>query len=108
PQQLQSNATTLLEQADMRGVFASTAMSHADKAQLNTRVQAFVRAIAGMRVPEVLGHVAAMAKQQEKALRAGLGFDFELLSIEEAKGQEFDCVALPFLEPGRFPAPAPK
>lgn len=108
PQQLQSNATTLLEQADMRGLFASTAMSHADKAQLNTRVQAFVRAIAGMRVPEVLGHVAAMAKQQEKALRAGLGFDFELLSIEEAKGQEFDCVALPFLEPGRFPAPAPK
>src|SRR5690606_25856751 len=65
PQQLQSNATTLLEQADMRGLFASTAMSHADKAQLNTRVQAFVRAIAGMRVPEVLGHVAAMAKQQE-------------------------------------------
>ncbi|WP_373765189.1 ATP-binding domain-containing protein, partial [Delftia acidovorans] len=40
-------------------------------------------------------------------VRAERGFDFHLSTIEEAKGKEYEHVALPFMEPGRFPASAP-
>ncbi len=108
PLALQDNAAQLLEQADIWGLFAATPMPAQERDQLRTRVQAFMAAIAGMRVADALAHVAAMAQRHEKTLRQGGRFDFQLLSIEQAKGQEFDCVALPFLEPGRFPAPAEK
>lgn len=107
PLHLQSDACALLEQADIWGLFASTSLPTPDRAHLQARVQAWMHAIEGMTVPEVLAHVAAMVQRHEKAAKAGKGFDFQLLSIEQAKGQEFDCVALPFLEPGRFPAPSP-
>lgn len=108
PLALQSNAQALLEQADVWGLFAATPMPAADQAQLKARVHSFMQAIAGLSVPQVLQQVADMAQRHQKTLRYAQPFHFQLLSIEQAKGQEFDCVALPFLEPGRFPAPAPK
>lgn len=105
---LQNNAQALLEQADIWGLFAATPMPQDDKERLRTRVDSFLAAIAGMSVPQVLQQVAAMEQRLQKVLRYGPGFDFQLLSIEQSKGQEFEYVALPFLEPGRFPAPAPK
>ena len=108
PLSLQSDAAALLQQADIWGLFAATAMPAADQLVLQSRVQSFCTAIAGMSVPDVLSHISAMVRRNEKAAYTQQAFDFQLLSIEQAKGQEFDCVALPFLEPGRFPAPAPK
>lgn len=108
PVTLQDNAQALLEQADIWGLFAGTPMPQEDKDRLKTRVESFIHAIAGLTVPQVLQQVADMSQRLHKVLRYGPGFDFQLLSIEQAKGQEFECVALPFLEPGRFPAPAPK
>lgn len=108
PLHLQSNAQALLEQADLWGLFAATPMPPEETQRLHARVKSLVAAIACLSVTQVLQEVAAMAQRFDKAQRYGLGFDFQLLSIEQAKGQEFDCVALPFLEPGRFPAPAPK
>lgn len=108
PLALQSNAQALLEQADVWGLFAATPMPPEDRAHLQLRVESFMTAIAGLSVPQVLEQVAAMAQRYQKTLRYGKNFDFQLLSIEQSKGQEFDYVALPFLESGRFPAPAPK
>ena len=108
PLALQDNAAQLLQQADIWGLFAATPMPEQDRAQLRARVQAFITAIADMPVADMLTHVATMAQRHGKTLRQGSGFAFQLLSIEQAKGQEFDYVALPFLEPGRFPAPAEK
>lgn len=108
PLALQSNAQALLEQADLWGLFAGTPMPGDEKKRLQARVKSFVAAIAGLTVPQVLQHVADMAQRGHKAGHYGRGFEFQLYSIEQAKGQEFACVALPFLEPGRFPAPAPK
>jgi len=108
PLELQSNAQLLLERADLWGLFAGTPMPQDDKAQLQARVESFVAAIAGLSVPQVLQQVTQMVQRHHLAMRYGRSFDFQLLSIEQAKGQEFDHVALPFLEPGRFPAPAPK
>ncbi len=79
-----------------------------DKARLRARVQSFMAAIAGLSAPQVLQRVADLAQRTHKAWSYGTGFDFQLLSIEQAKGQEFDYVALPFLKPRRFPAPAAK
>lgn len=108
PLALQSNALDLLEQADVWGLFAATPMPQDDKAQLKARIQSFMKAISGLSVPQVLQQVTNMARRTQKAMRAGQVFDFQLLSIEQAKGQEFEYVALPFLQPGRFPATAPK
>ena len=108
PLALQSDASALLEQADVWGLFAGTPMPDADKARLRARVQSLMAAIEGLSAPQVLQQVAAMALRTQKAWSYGSGFDFQLLSIEQAKGQEFDYVALPFLQPGRFPAPAAK
>lgn len=108
PQALQSDAHALLEQADVWGLFAATPMPSDEKERLHARVASWMTAVKGLSVPQVLTRVAAMAGRYQQVLRTGGGFDFQLLSIEQAKGQEFECVALPFLEPGRFPAPAPK
>lgn len=108
PMALQSNAQALLEQADIWGLFAGTSMPQEDKERLKTRVESWMHAIAGLTVPQVLQQVGDMQQRLHKVLRYGPGFDFQILSIEQAKGQEFECVALPFLEPGRFPAPAAK
>lgn len=108
PQALQNDARALLEQADVWGLFAATPMPIDEKERLHARVHSFMAAIAGLNVQQVLAQVAAMAVRYQRTLHSGGGFDFQLLSIEQAKGQEFECVALPFLEPGRFPAPAPK
>ena len=108
PLSLQNDAQALLEQADVWGLYAGTPMPAADKLQLKARVRSFIDALHGMSVPQVLQQVALMAQRLQKTTRFGPGFDFQLLSIEQAKGQEFEYVALPFLEPGRFPAPAPK
>lgn len=108
PVALHNNAQALLEQADIWGLFAATSLPQEDKDCLKARVESFIQAIAGLTVPQVLQQVADMGQRLQKVLRYGPGFDFQLLSIEQAKGQEFECVALPFLEPGRFPAPAPK
>lgn len=108
PLALQSNAQALLEQADVWGLFAGTPMPDDDKARLRARVQSFMATITGLSAPQVLQRVADLAQRTHKAWSYGTGFDFQLLSIEQAKGQEFDYVALPFLKPGRFPAPAAK
>jgi len=108
PLALQNNAKALLEQADIWGLFAATPMPHDEKERLQACIQSFMQAITGLSVSQVLEQVAGMAQRYQKTLRYGTGFDFQLLSIEQAKGQEFECVALPFLEPGRFPAPAPR
>ena len=108
PLALQNNAKALLEQADIWGLFAATPMPHDEKERLQACIQSFMQAITGLSVSQVLEQVAGMAQRYQKTLRYGPGFDFQLLSIEQAKGQEFECVALPFLEPGRFPAPAPR
>ena len=79
-----------------------------DRAQLRARVRDFIQALEGLSVPQVLQQMADMAQRQQRAMHSPQGADFQLLSIEQAKGQEFDHVALPFLEPGRFPAPAPQ
>lgn len=105
---LQADAKALLEQADIWGLFAGTPMPQDDKERLKARVESFIAALAGRTVAQVLQQVADMEQRTHKALRYGPGCDFQLFSIEQAKGQEFACVALPFLEPGRFPAPAPK
>lgn len=108
PLALQANATALLEKADIWGLFSATPMSHDEQEKLQARVRSFLNAIAGLSVPQVLQHVAHISARTEKAQHYGQGFDFQLLSIEQAKGQEFEYVALPFLQPGRFPAPSPK
>jgi len=108
PFSLQSNAQSLLQQADIWGLFAGTPMPNDEKQRLQASVHSFVAATAKLTVQQVLTQVADMAQRSQKTLRYGTGFDFQLLSIEQAKGQEFEYVALPFLEPGRFPAPAPK
>lgn len=108
PLDLQANAQALLEQADLWGLFAATPMPADAAEQLRARVHSFMEAVQGLSVPQVLERVAAMPQRLNKNLRQGLAADFQLYSIEQAKGQEFDAVALPFLEPGRFPAPALK
>lgn len=107
PLALQSDAQGLLEQADVWGLFAGVALSQAQSAALRQRLEAFMDCVAGMTVPDMLAQVAAMATRFERAVRAERGFDFHLSTIEEAKGKEYDHVALPFMEPGRFPATAP-
>ena len=108
PLDLQSNAALLLQRADLWGLFAGTPMPKDDQAQLRARVESFIAAMTGLSVPQVLQQVANMVKRHDQTVRYRKVFDFQLLSIEQAKGQEFEYVALPFLEPGRFPAPAPK
>lgn len=108
PLSLQASAQHLLQQADVWGLFASTPMPAQDRAQLRARVRDFIQALEGLSVPQVLQQMADMAQRQQRAMHSPQGADFQLLSIEQAKGQEFDHVALPFLEPGRFPAPAPQ
>jgi DNA helicase-2/ATP-dependent DNA helicase PcrA len=107
PLRLQADAHALLTQADIAGLFTSTPLPSDDQAQLGARVQAFIRTTQGLSVREVLQRVADIALRHDKVLRNGQNFDFQLISIEHAKGLEFEYVALPFLEPGRFPAPAP-
>jgi hypothetical protein len=107
PLALQSDAKGLLEQADVWGLFSGAALSGAQAQTLRHRVQSFMDSVAGMAVPDVLAQVAAMATRFERAVRAERGFDFHLSTIEEAKGKEYDHVALPFMQPGRFPATAP-
>ncbi|WP_051303706.1 UvrD-helicase domain-containing protein [Comamonas composti] len=106
PLSLQADAQALLMQADVWGLFPSQARQDEPTRQLHHRVQSFVDSTAGMSVPQLLADISAMARRFERAVRAGQGFDFHLSTIEEAKGKEYEHVALPFLEPGRFPAPA--
>ena len=108
PLELQANAKQLLAKADIWGLFSAVPMPSHEKEKLHARVNNFLGAIADLSVPQVLQHVANICMRTEKTLRYGHDFDFQLLSIEQAKGQEFEYVALPFLEPGRFPAPSPK
>lgn len=105
PLALQHDAGALLTQADVWGLFASHPMPQDQREQLRQQVQAFMDVTAGLSVPQVLQHVTSMAQRHARALRQGRGFDFQLIDIAHAKGHEFDAVALPFLEPGRFPAP---
>ncbi|CAB5703625.1 DNA helicase IV [Delftia tsuruhatensis] len=107
PLALQSDAHTLLEQADVWGLFAATPLTTAQAAGLRLRVQSLMDAVAGMGVQDLLAQVTAMESRFERAVRAERGFDFQLTTIEEAKGKEYDHVALPFMAPGRFPATVP-
>lgn len=95
PLVLQKDAQALVERADLWGLFAGTPMPHDDKERLRARVQRFIASIAGLSVPQVLQQVADMDQRYQKVLRYGPGFDFQLLSIEQAKGQEFECVHAP-------------
>jgi superfamily I DNA/RNA helicase len=106
PLALQGDARALLEQADLWGLFDGVSMTAAQRMAVEQRVKAFLACVEGMGVPDMLAQVAAMASRFERAVRAERGFDFHLTTIEEAKGKEYEHVALPFLEPGRFPAPA--
>lgn len=107
PLSLQADARSLMEEADVWGLFAGVQMPAAQAEQSRHRVGAFLDCVAGMDVADMLGQVAAMAIRFERAVRAERGFDFHLSTIEEAKGKEYEYVALPFMEPGRFPATAP-
>lgn len=107
PLSLQNDASALLQQADVQALFASTPMPADQTQALQAQLRSFLQVIEGMSVPQVLQRVAAMATRHQQTVQWGRGFDFQLLSIEQAKGQEFEAVALPFLSPGRFPAPCP-
>ncbi len=107
PAQWQSDARGLMQEADLWGLFDGIPMAPAQAEPLRQRVAAFLDCVTGLSVPDMLAQVSAMARRFEKAVHAGQGFDFHLSTIEEAKGKEYDYVALPFMEPGRFPATAP-
>lgn len=106
PLHLQADAHALLEQADVWGLFAGVPLTDAYRHDLRERVQAFIAMVQGLSVSQVLQRIATMAQRYADAVRKQRAFDFQLLNIETAKGMEFEYVALPFLEPGRFPAPA--
>lgn len=106
PLALQQDAHALLTHADVWGLFDSHAMPHVEREAMRQRVQALIDAVQGMPVPTLRQHVQAMARRHWLSQRQGHA-DFLLLTVEQAKGHEYDCVALPFLTPGRFPAPAP-
>lgn len=107
PLALQADARGLMEQADLWGLFAGVPVPAAQAEQSRQRINAFLDCVTGMSVADMLAQVAAMATRFERAVRAERGFDFHLSTIEEAKGKEYEYVALPFMAPGRFPAPAP-
>src|SRR5256885_17188045 len=70
PLALQSDARSLLEQADVWGLFAGVALSQAQTAALRQRVKAFMDSVAGMAVPDMLVQVAAMATRFERTVPA--------------------------------------
>lgn len=107
PQHEQANAAQLLQAADVWALFDSTPMPHDEAQRVRYVVEHFLHAIEGMSVAQVLADIAGMAQRGRKVQWQRKRYDFQLLTIEQAKGQEFDYVALPFLQPGRFPAPAP-
>lgn len=107
PLALQDNAQALLQQADVWGLFAATPMPHTEAQRLRTRVQGFIDLVAGLSVPQVLQQIASMVQRRQRLQHTGQPPHFQILSIEQAKGQEFEAVAIPFLAPGRFPAPVP-
>lgn len=107
PLALQADARALMEKADVWGLFEAAAMPAAQARRLRRRIQSFLDCVGGMAVPDLLTQVAAMSSRFERAVRAERGFDFHLSTIEEAKGKEYEFVALPFMEPGRFPSTSP-
>lgn len=107
PLSLQQDAHALMQAANVHSLFDGVHQTDADRASWQSLVAAWLQCVQGLSVPQVLTRVARLVQTQARnsAMPGSHGFHFT--TVAAAKGQEFAHVAIPWMEPGRFPAPMP-
>lgn len=83
--------------------FAQAPISPDELRTCQDSLQALARICSGISVDEFLGRVALMVQTSIQQHQHNERPSLELLTVERSKGHEYDHVAVPFVERGRFP-----
>jgi len=86
--------------------FAQAPIGTQELAQCRDSLRALARIGAGLSVDEFLGRLAAMVQAGIDQHRQREEPSLQLLTVERCKGHEYEYVAVPFVERGRFPRSA--
>ncbi|RYF54310.1 MAG: ATP-dependent helicase, partial [Comamonadaceae bacterium] len=90
----------------IRQFFAQAPISAQELRYCMDSLQALARIGAGLSVDEFLGRLAAMVHASIDQHRQQESPSLQLLTVERCKGHEYDYVAVPLVERGRFPRSA--
>lgn len=86
--------------------FAQAPISPEERRHCSESLQALARIAAGLAVDEFLGRLAMMVNASIAQHRRAESPTLQLLTVERCKGHEYDDVAVPLVERGRFPRSA--
>ena len=87
----------------MHQLFAQAPISADELQACQGSLQALAHIGAGLSVSEFLGRVSLMAHTGIQQHQRNEAPSLQLLTVERCKGHEYDHVAVPFVERGRFP-----
>lgn len=86
--------------------FAQAPLNPDERRHILDSLQALARICAGLAVDEFLGRLALMVNASIAQHRQQEQPSLQLLTVERSKGHEYDHVAVPLVERGRFPRSA--
>lgn len=103
PAQVCADAGQLCRHPLIQQFFAQAPISPDEMRTCQDSLQALARICAGISVDEFLGRIALMVHTSIQQHHHNERPSLELLTVERCKGHEYDHVAVPFVERGRFP-----
>ncbi len=106
PPEVCADAGRLCRHPLLRRFFAEAPISPDELRQCLDSLQALSRICAGLSVDEFLGRLALMVQSGIRQHGRNEAPTLQLLTVERCKGHEYDYVAVPLVERGRFPRAA--
>ena len=105
---LLADAGAFCRHALVRRIFDDAPINGQERRACLASLGSLARLARDIPVPEFLGRLTLIATASIAMHQRGEPISLRLLSVEACKGREFTFVAVPFVERGRFPAPAPQ
>ncbi|WP_343590767.1 UvrD-helicase domain-containing protein [Paracidovorax wautersii] len=106
PPEVCADAGRLCRHPLLHRFFAEAPISPEELRQCLDSLQALSRICAGLSVDEFLGQLALMVQSSIRQHRQNEAPSLQLLTVERCKGHEYEHVAVPLVERGRFPRAA--
>ncbi|WP_111877076.1 UvrD-helicase domain-containing protein [Paracidovorax anthurii] len=106
PPEACADAGRLCRHPLVREFFAQAPLSPQERRSCQDSLQALARICAGLSVDAFLGRLAPLVGASIDQHRRQQAPSLQLLTVERCKGHEYDYVAVPFVERGRFPRSA--
>ncbi|NRD51317.1 ATP-dependent helicase, partial [Corallococcus exiguus] len=106
PPEVCADAGRLCRHPLLHRFFAEAPISPQEHRQCLDSLQALSRICEGLPVDEFLGRLTLMVQSGMQQHREQEAPSLQLLTVERCKGHEYDHVAVPLVERGRFPRAA--